>query len=658
MAYHLGIDLGTTYTAAAIERDGLVEALTLGNRSASVPSVVFLRDDGEVLVGEAATRRAVTEPGRVGREFKRRVGDPTPIILGGTPYAAEMLMARMLRWAVDRAQEQQGGPARGLALTHPANWGPYKLDLLAQAVRQVDVSVDLTLPEPVAAATFYASQRRLDPGAVVAVYDLGGGTFDAAMVRRHASGSGGFEIIGTPEGIERLGGIDFDEAVFAHVRSAIGDALELLDPDEPTSVSAMTRLRQECIDAKEALSGDTDVSIPVLLPNLQTEVRLTRSEFEDMIRPAINETIVALRRAIRSAGVADGDISAVLLVGGSSRIPLVAQMVTAEIGRPVAIDAHPKDAIAFGAAIAVAQQTGQATPESVTTVLPDRTSEVSSPRPPDVVAPGRMPPTPAAPPVVPVAPAAGQPAPGVPGVGQSVPGPGAPGSLVPPAQRPAAALGNAAVAPPPGGPALQATPGAFAPPAGPAGAPPIAARQDQVPEWVGQGATTHMPAVGSPPPSVHVPNPGQGPAPVSPVGGMPAQRPGPYGSPPGGMPPLRPSSSRSSGGSDRTLQVIAVGVVAAMLFIVLVALLVWRNEQKDGQSYTTNLQNDFVTACKTGVQENVCRCAIDKIVDEVPFEDFKAFADLRKEHPDAESPSWLTARVQACQDQLSGATSS
>ena len=473
-----------------------------------------------------------------------------------------------------------------------------------------------------------------------------------------SSGSGGFEIIGTPEGIERLGGIDFDEAVFAHVRSAIGDALELLDPDEPTSVSAMTRLRQECIDAKEALSGDTDVSIPVLLPNLQTEVRLTRSEFEDMIRPAINETIVALRRAIRSAGVADGDISAVLLVGGSSRIPLVAQMVTAEIGRPVAIDAHPKDAIAFGAAIAVAQQTGQATPESVTTVLPDRTSEVSSPRPPDVVAPGRMPPTPAAPPVVPVAPAAGQPAPGVPGVGQSVPGPGAPGSLVPPAQRPAAALGNAAVAPPPGGPALQATPGAFAPPAGPAGAPPIAARQDQVPEWVGQGATTHMPAVGSPPPSVHVPNPGQGPAPVSPVGGMPAQRPGPYGSPPGGMPPLRPSSSRSSGGSDRTLQVIAVGVVAAMLFIVLVALLVWRNEQKDGQSYTTNLQNDFVTACKTGVQENVCRCAIDKIVDEVPFEDFKAFADLRKEHPDAESPSWLTARVQACQDQLSGATSS
>jgi len=368
MAYYLGIDLGTTYTAAAAERDGVVESLTLGNRIASVPSVVFLRDDGEILVGEAATRRAITDPGRVAREFKRRVGDPTPIILGGTPYAAEMLMARLLRWSVDQVREQQGEPPRAIALTHPANWGPYKLDLFAQAVRQVDLDAALTLPEPVAAATFYASQRRLEPGSVVAVYDLGGGTFDAAMVRRTDHG---FETIGSAEGMERLGGIDFDEAVFAHVCNAIGDGLERLDPDEPAARAAVARLRQECIDAKEALSSDTDTSIPVLLPGLQTEVRLTRSEFEAMIRPAISETIVALRRAIRSASVDADAISAVLLVGGSSRIPLVAQMVGAELGRPIAIDAHPKDAIAFGAAIAVAEQRGAASPETVTTILTD-----------------------------------------------------------------------------------------------------------------------------------------------------------------------------------------------------------------------------------------------------------------------------------------------
>ena len=361
MAYHLGIDLGTTYTAAAAERGGVVEALTLGNRSASVPSVVFLRDDGEILVGEAATRRATTDPGRVAREFKRRVGDPTPIILGGTPYAAEMLMARVLRWSVDRVCEQQGESPRAIALTHPANWGHYKLDLLTQAVRQVDLDAALLIAEPVAAATFYASQRRLEPGSVVAVYDLGGGTFDAAAVRRTDDDS--FEIIGSPEGIERLGGIDFDEAVFAHVRQAVGDAIDRLDPEEPAAQAAVARLRQECIDAKEALSSDTDVSIPVLLPGLQTEVRLTRAEFEAMIRPAISETLVALRRAIRTAGVTSEDISAVLLVGGSSRIPLVAQMVGVELGRPIAIDAHPKDAIAFGAAIAVAAERGTATPE-------------------------------------------------------------------------------------------------------------------------------------------------------------------------------------------------------------------------------------------------------------------------------------------------------
>jgi molecular chaperone DnaK (HSP70) len=91
MAYCLGVDLGTTYTAAATQRDGVVESFSLGGRAASVPSVLFLRDDGQFLAGEAAARRALTEPGRVAREFKRRVGDPTPILLGGTPYAAENL---------------------------------------------------------------------------------------------------------------------------------------------------------------------------------------------------------------------------------------------------------------------------------------------------------------------------------------------------------------------------------------------------------------------------------------------------------------------------------------------------------------------------------------------------------------------------------------
>jgi hypothetical protein len=153
----------------------------------------------------------------------------------------------------------------------------------------------------------------------------------------------------------------------------------------------MARLRQDCVAAKETLSSDTAVSIPVLLPNLHTEVRLTRAELEAMIRPALDETIVALRRAIRSANLDDSDISAVLLVGGSSRIPLVAQMVGAELGRPIAVDAHPKDAVAFGAATAVADlHHRMVTPESVTAVLPEHRAlgpDQRAPRPGEPVEP-------------------------------------------------------------------------------------------------------------------------------------------------------------------------------------------------------------------------------------------------------------------------------
>jgi actin-like ATPase involved in cell morphogenesis len=351
VAYQLGIDLGTTFTAAAIHRDGRVEIAMLGNRAASVPSVIFLREDETVLTGEAANRRAATEPGRVAREFKRRVGDPTPIILGGTPYSADSLMAKLLRWVVDAVSEREGGHPERTAISHPANWGPYKKDLLDQAIRQADLRGAVTLTEPEAAATYYASTERVNVGDVVAVYDLGGGTFDAAVLRKTESG---FEILGEPEGIERLGGIDFDEAVFAHVARALDGALERLDPSDPTAVAAVARLRQECVEAKESLSGDTDVTIPVILPTVQREVRLTRGEFEGMVRLPLAETIDALRRALRSASVEPSDVTAVLLVGGSSRIPLVAQMISAALGRPVAVDAHPKHAIALGAAIAAA----------------------------------------------------------------------------------------------------------------------------------------------------------------------------------------------------------------------------------------------------------------------------------------------------------------
>ena len=276
MGYHLGIDLGTTYTAAAVHRSGRVEIVTLGNRAASVPSVIFLREDESILTGDAANRRGVTEPARVAREFKRRVGDPTPLLLGGTPYSAEALTAKLLSWTVEQVSQLEGGPPDHIALSHPANWGPYKKDLLEQAVRMADLVDVTTLTEPEAAAIYYASNERVGPGSVIAVYDLGGGTFDAAILKKDDEG---WQILGQPEGIERLGGIDFDEAVFAHVRRSLAEEFEALDSADPAVRAAVSRIRQDCIEAKEALSSDTEATIPVLLPTVQTEVRITRAEF-------------------------------------------------------------------------------------------------------------------------------------------------------------------------------------------------------------------------------------------------------------------------------------------------------------------------------------------------------------------------------------------
>jgi len=358
MTYQLGIDLGTTYTAAAICRanersPGGADVVTLGARSATVASVMYLADDGSVLVGEAAERRALTDPDRVVREFKRRIGDEIPLMIGGRPFQAHELGARMIRWVVDLVSEREGGPPRRIAVTHPASWGAHKKDLLGRSLRDVGLTVTF-LAEPQAAAVSYASAERVDAGSTVAVYDLGGGTFDAAVVRKNNNGT--FELLGQPEGIERLGGVDFDEAVFSHVRDSLGGQLDSLDPEDPNVLSAVARLRRECVEAKEALSSDTEATIPVLLPELRTQTRLVRAEFEAMIRPALEETIVALRRAVSSAGLRPDDLSAVLLVGGSSRIPLVSQLVSDELGRPVAVDADPKTAIAMGAALAISPQ--------------------------------------------------------------------------------------------------------------------------------------------------------------------------------------------------------------------------------------------------------------------------------------------------------------
>jgi actin-like ATPase involved in cell morphogenesis len=355
VGYQLGVDLGTTFTAVATIRDGRAEVATLGTRSLEIPSVVLLREDGELLIGEAAERRSQSEPDRFAREFKRRMGDTTPVLLGGSPFSAHGLTAHLLRGVVRVVADREGRMPDHTVVTCPANWGDYKRELLDQAVRQADIGAVSVATEPEAAAVHYASTTRVAPGEVVGVYDLGGGTFDAAVLRNTDEQ---FELLGDPRGIEQLGGVYFDEAVFSWVVSHMSDAFAQLDPDDPGAAAAAARLRRDCVDAKEALSWDTDTTIPVVLPNQRTEIRLTRRELENMVRPALVDTVDAMRRSIQSAGLVPADVKAILLVGGSSRIPLVGQMLVSELGRPVAIDVHPKHAVALGAAHLAATDSG------------------------------------------------------------------------------------------------------------------------------------------------------------------------------------------------------------------------------------------------------------------------------------------------------------
>ena len=356
--YSLGIDLGTTYSAAATARGDRLEIFQLGERAATIPSVIVLRADGEVLVGEAAERRAMSEPLRTAREFKRRLGDPTPIILGGTPYGAEALIGHLLRSIVAKVSEQLGGPPAAIAVCHPASYGEYKIDLLRQAVRQSDIGPVEFITEPQAAALHYALQERVPTGEVIAVYDFGGGTFDADDP---AQDRGRVRPARSPGG---HGATRRDRLRRGDLRPRrwppSGPPASTLDPNDPATLAGVARLREECRRAKEGLSTDTDATIAVYLPGIQTDVRLTREEFESMIRPRIRETIAALERAARSAGLGFDGIDRILLVGGSSRIPLVAEMVREATHRPIALDAHPKHTMALGAAwVAAAQPTAR-----------------------------------------------------------------------------------------------------------------------------------------------------------------------------------------------------------------------------------------------------------------------------------------------------------
>jgi actin-like ATPase involved in cell morphogenesis/cytoskeletal protein RodZ len=358
MPYALGIDVGTTFTAAAVWRDERVEVVALEAHRVTVPTVIAVEGD-ELRYGSGAISRGIANPDSVAREFKRRLGDSIPIFLAGAPYSADRLVALFARWVYDTVVAQTGETPSSVAVTHPANWTEFQRHLLSTALDQAGVPSAALIPEPQAATIDFGSVAHMEPGQLVLVYDLGGGTFDVALLQRDAEG---FTSVGVPAGVERLGGIDFDEAVFEHVLGYVPQDIIEQARNDPTGRLGLAQLRARCVEAKESLSSDVSVDIPVLLPGLSSTVRLTRHELEDMVRPMLRQTIELAQQALDRAQVSSEQLSAVLLVGGSSRIPLVSELVGSALGAPVRVDAHPKLVVARGAARWVATQPGSTAP--------------------------------------------------------------------------------------------------------------------------------------------------------------------------------------------------------------------------------------------------------------------------------------------------------
>jgi actin-like ATPase involved in cell morphogenesis len=383
--YTLGVDLGTTWTAAATWRDGRASTASLADHSDAIPSAVFLREDGVVLVGHAAVRRGVLEPERLARGFKRRLGDPAKVLLGDERFTVPELTGHLLHWVVDTVSSREGGPPAHVTLTVPAAWGEHHRELMTAVAANAQLEGVGLLPEPVAVAIHYATQERLEAGSVTSVYDLGGGTFDTALVVR---GGVGYELRGLPGGDESIGGEDFDDVVMDHVRRSLGNALTLLDTTDEAVLAGLQQVRLNAVAAKEALSDDLDASVAVILPGITREVRITRAEFESAVRVPLLRTVDTLARTLTSAGLEADDVTAVLLAGGSSRIPLVSQLIAEELGVRVASDAHPKYAVCLGAAIAAAGRL-QTAGRSMAPPPPKMTSGGADQRPrtaPDVAA--------------------------------------------------------------------------------------------------------------------------------------------------------------------------------------------------------------------------------------------------------------------------------
>ncbi|WP_410609323.1 Hsp70 family protein [Amycolatopsis sp. lyj-109] len=347
----LSVDLGTSNTVAVLSAHGMPPRVVEVDGSANMPSAVFATEEGTIMVGRDAERRARLDPTRFEPNPKRRIDEQT-LLLGTDVVPVTDALAAILRRVLEETSRQLGGDQPDeVRLTHPAQWGQTRRNVLMSAARLAGMGPNILLvPEPVAAAAHFASfpGKSLAPGQALAVYDLGAGTFDVAVVGATQTG---FTVL-AEDGLPDLGGLDVDQALMVHVGREVSHSdpqrwQRLLRPESTGDRRTRRALQEDVKAAKEALSRHPQTEVP--MPEPFKDVLVTRGELEGLVRPAMLRSVELLSRTLRSSGLTPDRLAGIYLVGGSSRLPLVGAMIAEKLGVvPGSLD-QPETAVALGA---------------------------------------------------------------------------------------------------------------------------------------------------------------------------------------------------------------------------------------------------------------------------------------------------------------------
>ena len=355
MAKIIGIDLGTTNSCVAVLEGGEPRVIPNPEGNRTTPSVVAFKGDEE-LVGETAKRQAVTNVDNTVASIKRIIGTKEKVSANGKKYTPEEISAKILMKLKSDAEAYLGDTVTEAVITVPAYFTDSQRQATKNAGKIAGLKVERIINEPTAAALAYGLDK--EEAHTVLVYDLGGGTFDVSILDL---GDGIFEVKST-SGNNKLGGDDFDQRVMDYV---VSEFKKENGVDLSKDKMAMQRIKDAAEKAKKDLSGmtSTQINIPFISQNsdgpLHLDVTLTRAKFEELNMDLFESTMEPVRKALKDAKMTAKDIDKVLLVGGSTRIPYIQELVKKELGQEPSKGVNPDECVAMGAAIQGGVLTGE-----------------------------------------------------------------------------------------------------------------------------------------------------------------------------------------------------------------------------------------------------------------------------------------------------------